>query len=138
MLAKRIIPCLDIKDGMTVKGVNFKGLREVGDPVEMAAGYAADGADELVCLDISATLEGRKTFASIVERIAEAINIPFTVGGGIASVEDAGRLLLAGADKVSVNTAAVSRPSLIDEIATRYGSQFRMKLLALKFSMGNW
>ena len=138
MLAKRIIPCLDIKDGMTVKGINFKGLREVGDPVEMAAGYADDGADEIVCLDISATLEGRKTFASIVERIAEAINIPFTVGGGIASVEDAGRLLLAGADKVSVNTAAVRRPSLINEIATRYGSQFIVAAIDAKFTGDKW
>ena len=124
MLARRIIPCLDIRDGVTVKGTNFLGLRSVGDPVEMAAEYAGEGADELVCLDISATLEGRETFASLVERIAGTIDIPFTVGGGIASAEDAGRLLLAGADKVSVNSAAVRRPQLIDEIASRYGSQF--------------
>ena len=108
MLAKRIIPCLDIKDGVTVKGINFEGLRNVGDPVELAARYAAEGADELVCLDISATIEGRKTFATLVERIAEVIDIPFTVGGGIASVEDAGRLLLAGADKVSDADGALS------------------------------
>lgn len=124
MLAKRIIPCLDIKDGRTVKGVNFAGLRSVGDPVELGARYAAEGADELVYLDISATVEGRRTFAGLVERIAERIDIPFTVGGGIASVEDAGRLLAAGADKVSVNSAAVRTPELIDLLAAHYGSQF--------------
>ena len=109
MLAKRIIPCLDIKEGQTVKGVNFEGLRNVGDPVELGARYAAEGADELVFLDISATLEGRRTFASLVERIAERIDIPFTVGGGIASLDDAERLLVAGADKISVNSAAVNK-----------------------------
>lgn len=124
MLAKRIIPCLDIKDGRTVKGVNFAGLRSVGDPVELGARYAAEGADELVYLDISAMVEGRRTFAGLVERIAERIDIPFTVGGGIASVEDAGRLLAAGADKVSVNSAAVRTPELIDLLAAHYGSQF--------------
>lgn len=124
MLAKRIIPCLDIKDGRTVKGVNFAGLRSVGDPVELGARYASEGADELVYLDISATVEGRRTFAGLVERIAERIDIPFTVGGGIASVEDAGRLLAAGADKVSVNSAAVRTPELIDLLAAHYGSQF--------------
>ncbi len=124
MLAKRIIPCLDIKDGQTVKGINFLGLQSVGDPVEMGKQYALDGADELVFLDISATIEGRKTFAELVGRIADEINIPFTVGGGISSVEDAGRLLYAGADKVTVNSAAVHRPELIDEIASKYGSQF--------------
>lgn len=138
MLAKRIIPCLDIKDGQTVKGVNFTGLRNVGDPVELAAGYAAEGADEIVCLDISATLEGRKTFASLVERIAEVTDIPVTVGGGIASVEDAGRLLLAGADKVSVNSAAVRRPELIDEIASKYGSQFIVAAIDAKKIDGKW
>lgn len=138
MLAKRIIPCLDIKDGVTVKGINFEGLQNVGDPVELAARYAAEGADELVCLDISATIEGRKTFATLVERIAEVIDIPFTVGGGIASVEDAGRLLLAGADKVSVNSAAVRRPELIDEIASRYGSQFIVAAIDAKRMDGKW
>lgn len=124
MLAKRIIPCLDVRDGETVKGVNFVGLQRVGDPVELGRRYADEGADELVYLDISATVEGRQTFAELVARIAREIDIPFTVGGGIASADDAGRLLLAGADKVTVNSAAVRRPELIDEIAARYGSQF--------------
>lgn len=124
MLAKRIIPCLDIKDGMAVKGINFLGLREVGDPVELGRKYALEGADELVYLDISATVEQRKTFARLVEKIAENIDIPFTVGGGIASVGDAGNLLKAGADKVTVNSAAVRSPELIDGIASKYGSQF--------------
>ena len=110
MLAKRIIPCLDIREGQTVKGINFVGLRNVGDPVELGAKYAAEGADELVYLDISATEEGRQTFTELVARIAEHIDIPFTVGGGIASVADAGRLLDAGADKVTVNSAAVRDP----------------------------
>ena len=114
MLAKRIIPCLDIRDGLTVKGVNFTDLRSVGDPVELGARYAAEGADELVYLDISATAEGRRTFTGLVSRIAARIDIPFTVGGGIASVDDAGRLLDAGADKITVNSAAVADPSLID------------------------
>lgn len=124
MLAKRIIPCLDIKDGQTVKGINFVGLHNVGDPVELGRKYADEGADELVYLDISATVEGRKTFAELVTRIAREIDIPFTVGGGISTAEDAGALLLAGADKVTVNSAAVRNPSLIDEIAGRYGRQF--------------
>ncbi len=124
MVAKRIIPCLDIKDGETVKGVNFVNLVNVGDPVELGKRYAQEGADELVYLDISATNEGRKTFASLVEKIAANINIPFTVGGGISSVEDAGVLLLSGADKVTINSSAVARPELISEIANRYGSQF--------------
>ena len=124
MLAKRIIPCLDIRDGRTVKGVNFTDLRSVGDPVELGARYAAEGADELVYLDISATEEGRQTFTELVARIAERIDIPFTVGGGIASVADAGRLLDAGADKGTVNSAAVRDPALIDAIASKYGSQF--------------
>lgn len=124
MLAKRIIPCLDIKDGQTVKGIHFEGLRTVGDPVELGRKYADEGADELVYLDISATVEGRKTFAELVSRIARKIDIPFTVGGGISTAEDAGALLLAGADKVTVNSAAVRNPSLIDEIAGRYGRQF--------------
>ena len=124
MLAKRIIPCLDIKEGQTVKGINFLELRDVGDPVALGKRYAEDGADELVYLDISASMEGRKTFAELVTRIAANINIPFTVGGGIASIEDAGRLLTAGADKVTVNSAAVNNPDLISEIASKYGSQF--------------
>ena len=124
MVAKRIIPCLDVRNGRTVKGVNFVGLKDVGDPVELGAKYAADGADELVYLDISATFEERRTFTSLVERIADRINIPFTVGGGIGSLEDAARLLDAGADKISINSAAIADPSLIGSIASRYGSQF--------------
>jgi imidazole glycerol-phosphate synthase subunit HisF len=123
MLAKRIIPCLDVKDGRTVKGTNFVGLRDAGDPVELAARYSAQSADELVFLDISATDEGRKTFASLVAEIARTINIPFTVGGGISSVADIARLLEAGADKVSINTAAVKTPDLIAESARNFGSQ---------------
>lgn len=124
MLAKRIIPCLDVKDGRTVKGINFEGLRDVGDPVELGARYASEGADELVYLDISASKEGRNTFTTLVSKIAEKINIPFTVGGGISSVDDASRLLEAGADKITVNSAAVANPALVSEIASRYGSQF--------------
>ena len=124
MVAKRIIPCLDVKEGRTVKGVNFVDLRDVGDAVELGQFYACSGADELVYLDISATREGRNTFTRLVERIADGINIPFTVGGGISSIEDAARLLDAGADKISINSAAIANPSLIDEIAARYGSQF--------------
>lgn len=124
MVAKRIIPCLDVKEGRTVKGVNFVDLRDVGDAVELGQYYARSGADELVYLDISATREGRNTFTRLVERIADGINIPFTVGGGISSLEDASRLLDAGADKISINSAAIANPSLIDAIAARYGSQF--------------
>ena len=123
MLTKRIIPCLDIKDGRTVKGVNFVNIRDAGDPVELAASYAQQGADELVFLDISATDEGRKTFASLVKDIARHINIPFTVGGGISSVADVAPLLEAGADKVSVNSAAVRNPDLINELSAAFGSQ---------------
>jgi cyclase len=124
MLAKRIIPCLDVKDGRTVKGIHFEGLRDVGDAVELGQHYAREGADELVYLDISASREERNTFTRLVERIADGIHIPFTVGGGIATVEDAARLLDAGADKISINSAAIRQPSLIDAIATRYGAQF--------------
>ena len=124
MVAKRIIPCLDVKDGRTVKGVNFVALRDVGDAVELGQFYAHSGADELVYLDISATREGRNTFTRLVERISDGINIPFTVGGGISSLDDASRLLDAGADKISINSAAIANPSLIDSIAARYGSQF--------------
>ncbi|MEO7990234.1 MAG: imidazole glycerol phosphate synthase subunit HisF [Chryseolinea sp.] len=123
MLTKRIIPCLDIKDGRTVKGINFLSLRDAGDPVELAAQYAQQGADELVFLDISATNEERKTFASLVKDIARHINIPFTVGGGISSVADVAPLLEAGADKVSVNSAAVRNPQLIDDLSKAFGSQ---------------
>lgn len=124
MVAKRIIPCLDVKGGKTVKGIHFENLREVGDPVELGQYYAAQGADELVYLDISATLEGRDTFTRLVERIADGINIPFTVGGGIKSLEDASRMLEAGADKITLNTAAVENPGLIDSLAGKYGRQF--------------
>ncbi len=124
MLAKRIIPCLDIRNGQTVKGINFLDIKDVGDPVEMGAQYAADGADELVFLDITATHEGRKTFADLVKRIARHINIPFTVGGGISELSDAEILLKAGADKVSVNSAAVRNPGLIDQLARNFGCQF--------------
>ncbi len=138
MLAKRIIPCLDIKEGQTVKGINFLGLQQVGDPVELGAKYAAEGADELVYLDISATLEGRNTFTDLVTRIAERINIPFTVGGGISSLADAERLLSAGADKITVNSSAVARPALIDEIASKYGSQFIVVAIDAKRVDGVW
>ncbi|MEM0993706.1 MAG: imidazole glycerol phosphate synthase subunit HisF [Bacteroidota bacterium] len=124
MLAKRIIPCLDIKDGRTVKGVNFVNLRDAGDPVELGAAYSEKGADELVFLDITATHEKRKTLAALARKIAAHLNIPFTIGGGIKSVADAEILLEAGADKVSINSAAVRRPDLIEELAKRFGSQF--------------
>lgn len=124
MLAKRIIPCLDIRNGKTVKGINFLNIKEVGDPVELGAKYAADGADELVFLDITASHEGRKTFVELVKRIAAHLNIPFTVGGGISEMEDAGKLLAAGADKISINSAAVRNPKLIDQMAGNFGSQF--------------
>ncbi len=124
MLAKRIIPCLDIKDGQTVKGIRFVEIREVGDPVELGAWYASQGADELVFLDITATHEGRKTFTGLVKRIAREINIPFTVGGGISELRDAGELLAAGADKISINSSAVRDPRLIDDLASHFGSQF--------------
>ncbi len=123
MLTKRIIPCLDIKDGRTVKGVNFVNIRDAGDPVELGSLYARQGADELVFLDISATNEERKTFASLVKDIARHINIPFTVGGGISSVADVAPLLEAGADKVSINSAAVRNPVLIDELSKAFGAQ---------------
>ena len=124
MLAKRIIPCLDVMNGQVVKGINFLDLKEIGDPVEMGAEYSAQGADELVYLDISASSEGRKTFTDLVRRISERIDIPFTVGGGISSFEDGARLLDAGADKITINSAAVQHPELIGKIASHYGSQF--------------
>jgi cyclase len=123
MITKRIIPCLDIKDGRTVKGTNFVNLRDAGDPVELGAEYARQGADELVFLDITATVEKRKTLSELVNRIAHHINIPFTVGGGISSVEDVSVLLQNGADKISVNTSAFKRPDLIRELALEFGSQ---------------
>ncbi len=123
MLTKRIIPCLDIKDGRTVKGINFENIRDAGDPVELGALYAKEGADELVFLDITATVEKRKTLSELVNRIAHHINIPFTVGGGISSVDDVSVLLQNGADKISVNTSAFKRPQLIKELAKEFGSQ---------------
>lgn len=139
MLTKRIIPCLDIKDGRTVKGVNFENIRDAGDPVELGALYAAQGADELVFLDITATNERRKTLSELVNKIAHHINIPFTVGGGIASVDDVRVLLQNGADKISVNTSAFKNPQLIKELAGEFGSQ--CVVLAIdtkKESDGNW
>ena len=123
MLKKRIIPCLDIRDGRTVKGIRFLDIRDAGDPVELAGIYASHGADELVFLDITATIENRKTLAALVERIAEKINIPFTVGGGINSIDDVAVLLKAGADKITINSAAVRNPRLISELAGEFGSQ---------------
>jgi len=124
MLKKRIIPCLDIKDGRTVKGINFVGLQDVGDPVDLAKRYVIEGADELVFLDIAATIEQRKTLLDLVQRISAEINIPFTVGGGISSVDQVAALLQAGADKISINSAAVRDPNLINNIAKEFGSQF--------------
>ena len=136
MVAKRIIPCLDVKDGKTVKGINFQNLKEVGDAVDLGAFYAAEGADELVYLDISATREGRKTFTGLVRSIAERIDIPFTVGGGISSLEDAAKMLEAGADKVTVNSAAVRNPDLIGEIANHFGCQFIVVAIDAKLMDG--
>jgi len=137
-LAKRIIPCLDIRDGRTVKGINFENIRDAGDPVELAVRYMEEGADELVFLDISATNEKRKTLAELVRRIAAHINIPFTVGGGISSVEDVSVLLDAGADKISVNTAAFKRPELISELASRFGSQCVVLAIDARKEEGLW
>mgnify|MGYP002795160472 CR=1 FL=1 len=138
MLTKRIIPCLDIKNGRTVKGVNFIDLRDAGDPVELAAIYAQNGADELVFLDISATEEKRKTLAELVMRVAEKVNIPFTVGGGISSVEDVELLLNSGADKVSINSSAVKNPQLINELAAKFGSQCIVVAIDAKQIDGDW
>ena len=138
MLTKRIIPCLDIKDGRTVKGINFVNLRDAGDPVELAAAYAEAGADELVFLDISATEEKRKTLARLVHRVAERIDIPFTVGGGISSVADVDVLLHSGADKVSVNSAAVRDPELIDRLVRKFGSQCIVVALDARRIDGQW
>ena len=138
MLTKRIIPCLDIKDGRTVKGVNFVDLRDAGDPVELGAAYAQQGADELVFLDIAATNEKRKTFTNLVQDIALQINIPFTVGGGISSIADVAPLLEAGADKVSINSAAVKRPGLINELAKAFGSQFVVLAIDARKVVNQW
>jgi cyclase len=138
MLAKRIIPCLDIRNGKTVKGINFENVVDVGDPVELGAKYALDGADELVYLDITATHEGRKLFADLVRRISEHLNIPFTVGGGINRVEDADILLSAGADKVSINSSAVKKPDLIDRVAGAFGKQFVVVAVDAQFKEGRW
>jgi cyclase len=135
-LTKRIIPCLDICNGQTVKGVQFQNMRTIGDPVALAMRYAAEGADELVFLDITATNEQRKTFATLVQKIATHIDIPFTVGGGIGSVADVYPLLAAGADKIAVNTAAVKRPTLIKELATQFGSQCVVLAIDAKYCEG--
>lgn len=138
MLTKRIIPCLDIKDGRTVKGVNFENIRDAGDPVELAIRYCQEGADELVFLDITATNEKRKTLSELVTRIAQNINIPFTVGGGINSVEDVSILLNAGADKISVNTSAFKNQQLIKDLSDRFGSQCIVLAIDTKFENGDW
>ncbi|QQX76136.1 imidazole glycerol phosphate synthase subunit HisF [Aequorivita iocasae] len=138
MLTKRIIPCLDIKNGRTVKGINFLDLRDAGDPVELAKFYSENGADELVFLDISATEERRRTLAELVLKVAETINIPFTVGGGISSVEDVEILLNNGADKISVNSSAVRNPQLINELASRFGSQCIVVAIDAKQIQGKW
>ena len=137
-LAKRIIPCLDVKDGETVKGTNFVNLRKAGDPVELGKAYSEAGADELVYLDITASFEGRKTFTEMVTRVAREINIPFTVGGGINALEDVERLLYAGADKVSVNSAAIRRPQLINEITNKFGSQVCVCAIDARFDEDGW
>ena len=137
-LAKRIIPCLDIKDGRTVKGINFVDLRDAGDPVELAEIYSGEGADELVFLDISATEQRRKTLAELVYRVAEKVNIPFTVGGGISSVEDVDILLQNGADKVSINSSAVKNPQLINDLVAKFGSQCIVVAIDAKQIDGEW
>lgn len=137
-LAKRIVPCLDVKNGETVKGTNFVNLRSAGDPVELGKAYSDAGADELVFLDITASFEGRKTFTDMVERVAREINIPFTVGGGINELADVDRLLSAGADKVSINSAAIRHPELIDEIARRYGSQVCVCAIDARHDADGW
>ena len=138
MLAKRIIPCLDVKNGETVKGTNFVNLRSAGDPVELGRVYSDAGADELVYLDITASHEGRKTFTDMVTRVAQEINIPFTVGGGINALEDVDRMLSAGADKVSVNSAALRRPEFIDEITSRFGSQVCVCAIDARLDKKGW
>jgi len=138
MLAKRIIPCLDVKDGRTVKGVNFVNLRDAGDPVELGAAYSLQGADELVFLDITATHEKRKTLAELARHVAAELNIPFTIGGGIGSIADVGVLLESGADKVSINSAAVRNPGLIDELSKEFGSQCIVLAIDAKKMVAGW
>ena len=138
MLAKRIIPCLDVKNGQTVKGTNFLNLRHAGDPVELGRTYSEQGADELVFLDITASHEGRKTFADMVERVAAEISIPFTVGGGISELRDVEAMLNAGADKVSINSAAIRNPGLIDELSTHFGNQFVVVAIDAACVDGRW
>lgn len=138
MLAKRIIPCLDIKDGQTVKGIEFESLKIIGDPIELGKYYSDNGADELVFLDITASHEKRKTLSVLVKRIAEQINIPFTVGGGITSIEDADVILSAGADKISVNSAAINNPKLISDITQKFGSQFIVLAIDAKLEDNKW
>lgn len=138
MLKKRIIPCLDIKNGRVVKGIQFEGLKDAGNPIELAQYYSENGADELVFLDISATLENRKTLAALVGEIAKKINIPFTVGGGINSLEDAKIMVENGADKVSINSAALKNPNLITALSHEFGSQFVVVAIDIKFTENNW
>jgi len=138
MSIKKIIPCLDVKDGKTVKGVNFINFKDAGDPVELGAVYCEQGADELVFLDITASHEGRKTFIEIVKRVAENVTIPFTVGGGINEVSDVDRLLNAGADKVSINSAAIRNPKLIEEIAKNYGNKVCIVAIDAQYEKGEW
>lgn len=138
MLKKRIIPCLDIQNGRTVKGINFVGIKDAGDPIELAKKYVIEGADELVFLDITATIEKRKTLVELVTHIAEEINIPFTVGGGINSIEDVSAIIKAGADKVSVNSSAVKNPELITQITKEFGSQCVVVAIDTKFVDGEW
>ena len=137
-LAKRIIPCLDVKDGETVKGVNFVDLRSAGDPVELGKAYSEAGADELVFLDITASFEGRKTFTDMVTKVAQQLSIPFTVGGGINELADVERMLYAGADKVSINSAAIRRPELIEEVTTRFGSQVCVVAIDARLDEDGW
>ena len=138
MLAKRIIPCLDVKDGQTVKGTNFVNLRQAGDPVALGRAYSEQGADELVFLDITASHEGRKTFADMVQRVAAEVSIPFTVGGGISELKDVEKMLSAGADKVSINSAALRNPGLIDEIAYNFGSQVCVVAIDARLDENGW
>lgn len=138
MLKKRIIPCLDIKEGRTVKGVNFVDIRDAGDPIALAKRYVSEGADELIFLDITATIEKRKTLTELVSTIAKEINIPFTVGGGINSLEDARAVIKAGADKISINSSAVKKPSFITEIANEFGNQCVVIAIDTKFENGEW
>ncbi len=138
MLAKRIIPCLDVKDGQTVKGTNFVNLRQAGDPVELGRAYSEQGADELVFLDITASHEGRKTFTDMVQRVAAEVSIPFTVGGGISELKDVEKMLSAGADKVSINSAALRNPGLIDEIAYNFGSQVCVVAIDARLDENGW